>query len=307
MTKRKLPIPLRLANKYITKILKDDIFGLAAEMAFYLLTAFFPFIILLFIIATNVSDSMQKLLFNFISALPADAENTVMNILLNFTQSIPIVITASFLALWCTSNVINTLKKSLNRFYGAKEERGFIKTRLLCLLFALLIIVLIVLSFTLIIFGEGTGFLLRYLNYFKYRFKFLNTEYIWDRSRYLSVILIFLTGMTVIFKFLPSKKLKLSSVICGSLLTALTWCIASWGFSFYINNFSRYHVIYGSLAGIVILTTWVYMSGFVILLGGELNAFLYRTGKAKRLATLRKKQHGKADTLRKKTIEVDEN
>ncbi len=284
MTKQKLPVPLRLINKYLNKIFKDDIFGLAAEMAFYLLTAFFPFIILLFIVATTVSDRMQSLLFNLIRALPAEAETAIMNMLLNFTGSLAIIITASFLALWCISNVINTLKKSLNRFYGVQEERGFIKTRLICLLFALLIIVLIVLSFALIIFGEGTGFLLRYLNYFK----FLNAEKVWDWSRYLAIILVFLIGMTAIFKILPNKKLKLSSVISGSVLTALAWCVASWGFSYYVNNFSRYHVIYGSLAGIVILTTWVYMSGFVILLGGELNAFLYRTKKAKRLIALRK-------------------
>ena len=286
MSNRKHNSTLKLVSRYVTKILKDDIFGLSAEMAFYLLTAFFPFIILLFIIATNVSEQMQNLLLNLIHALPTDAEEIIMSMLLNFTGSITIVVTSAFLALWCTSNVINTVKKALNRFYGINETRSFLETRLMSLFFALIIILIIILSFALIIFGEGTGILLRYLNYFSS----LGAQRVWNRSRYIVIICVFLVSISAMFKVLPNKRLKLSSVIGGSALTTAAWCVASWGFAFYVNNFSRYHVIYGSLAGVIILTTWVYMSGFVILAGGELNAFLYKTRMAKRLRNLHKKK-----------------
>ncbi len=279
--KKRFPI-FSLTAKYIKRILKDDIFGLSAEMAFYLLTAIFPFIILLFIIATNVSEQMQNLLFNLIEALPAEAEQIIMDMLLNFTGSLTIILTASFFALWCTSNVINTVKKALNRFYNASETRAFWKTRLMSMGFSLIIIVIIVLSFALIIFGEGTGILLRYLNYFSS----INTQKAWNLSRYLVIICVFLVSISAMFKILPNRKLKLSSVIGGSTLTTVAWCVASWGFSFYVNNFSRYHVIYGSLAGVVILTTWIYMSGFVILAGGALNAFIYKVKQAKRLENI---------------------
>lgn len=277
--KRKYPPTIRLVKKYFVKLFKDDIFGLSAEMAFYLLTAFFPFIILIFIIATNVSYKMQSLLFNLIQALPADAEEIVMNVLLNFTGSTTIVITACLFALWSTSNVINTITKSLNRFYGIKETRSYIKTRLMCLIFSFIIIATIVLCFALIIFGEGTGLLLRYLDYFS----FLNTEEVWNWSRYLVIITVFMLALTSMFKVLPNKKLKFSEVFVGAAMTTAAWCIASWGFSFYVNNFSRYHVIYGSIAGVIILTTWVYMSGFVILAGGIMNATLLKARKAKKI------------------------
>lgn len=281
MTK-KLPPAVRLVKKYFEKILKDDISGLSAEMAFYLLTAFFPFIILIFIIVTNVSDQMQTLLFNLIRALPADAEEIVMNMLLNFTGSTPIIITACLFALWSTSNVINTITKALNRFYSTSETRSFIKTRIWCLLFAVIIIITIILCFALIIFGEGTGILLRYLNYFK----FLNTEKVWNWSRYLTIIAVFILAVASMFKVLPNKKLKFKEVFFGSVLTTAAWSIASWGFSYYVNNFSRYHVIYGSIAGIIILITWVYMSSFVILAGGALNALLLKIRRAKRLKAI---------------------
>lgn len=280
--KKKSTPTIRLVKKYFVKLFKDDIFGLSAEMAFYLLTAFFPFLILIFIIVTNVSYQMQSLLFNLIRALPADAEEIVMNVLLNFTGSTTIIITACFFALWSTSNVINTITKSLNRFYGIKETRSYIKTRLMSLFFSFIIIATIVLCFALIIFGEGTGILLRYLDYFS----FLNTEIIWNWSRYLVIITVFMLALTSMFKVLPNKKLKFSEVFVGAAMSTAAWCVASWGFSFYVNNFSRYHVIYGSIAGIIILTTWVYMSGFVILAGGIMNSTLIKAKKAKKIHSI---------------------
>lgn len=272
----------KLLRGYVVKMFDDDIFGLSAEMAFYLLTALFPCIILIFVIATTVSSQMQSLLFSLIRTLPHEAEEVIMNMLLDFHGGLAIIITCSVLALWCISNVINTLRKAMNRFYGVTETRHFIKTRILGLFFALIIIVLVVLSFALIIFGEGTGHLLKYfLNLFK-------TADSWDRTRYIIVFPIFLAAVSVIFNALPNKKLHFKSVFGGAFLTTVTWGVASWGFSFYVNNFSRYHLIYGSLAGIVILTTWVYMTGFVILMGGELNALRFKTCKARRIRRIRK-------------------
>ena len=88
------------------------------------------------------------------------------------------------------------------------------------------------------------------------------------------------------FKVLPNKKLKFSEVFVGAAMSTAAWCVASWGFSFYVNNFSRYHVIYGSIAGIIILTTWVYMSGFVILAGGKMNSTLIKAKKAKKIHSI---------------------
>jgi len=285
MNKKESPT-IRLTKKYFLKTFKDDIFGLSAEMAFYLLTAFFPFLILIFIIATNVSEQMQSLLFNLIKALPNDAEDVVMNVLLNFTGSTPIIITSSIFALWSTSNVINTITKSLNRFYGVKENRSFIGMRLLYILFSIVIIIAIVLCFALIIFGEGTGFLLQYMDYFT----FINKGALWNWMRYLAVITVLMLSLSAVFMVLPNKKLKFSDVFIGAVLTTTAWCVVSWGFSYYVNNFSRYHVIYGSIAGIIILITWIYISGFIILAGGILNSILLEAKKARHLHTIYSKQ-----------------
>jgi len=275
---------LKMILMYCRKFNKHDTFGLTAEVSFYLLTAMFPFFILLFILASQISDTMQSFLMNIITFLPKDLENMVTEVLVSFTQSLPIIITATVFGLWYMSSVILTISKALNRFYGIRETRGYLKLKGLSLLFSLFIILLIIISFALIIFGEGTQFLLEKNNILS----FLIQESVWNYARYIGVFLVILITILAMFKILPNKFLSVKAVLAGATLTTIAWCITSYGFSFYVNYFSTYHILYGSLASVIVLITWVYLSAFVILLGGSLNAFWYRLRMAKKLTKARK-------------------
>ena len=88
--------------------------------------------------------------------------------------------------------------------------------------------------------------------------------------------------------FSVENKLSFRAVAAGAALTTVAWCIASYGFAFYVNYFSKYHVIYGSLTSIIVLITWIYISSFVILFGGSINAFWFRIRVAKKLSRIRK-------------------
>ncbi len=275
---------IKLITMYSHKLIKHDTFGLTAEMSFYLLTALFPFFILLFVIVTQISDNMQNLLLSLITFLPRDMENMITSLLLSFKQTIPIIVISSVLGLWYMSNVISTLTKALNRFYGVKETRGYFRLRAMFLFFAVSIIILVTLSFALIVFGEGTHFWLEYTNLLP----FLSVEKVWNYARYITIVLVIFITILIVFKHLPNKQLSLKAVAAGAALTTIAWCIASYGFAFYVNSFSKYHVIYGSLTSIIILITWIYLSAFVILFGGSINAFWYRIKVAKKINKYRK-------------------
>ena len=68
------------------------------------------------------------------------------------------------------------------------------------------------------------------------------------------------------------KDIKLKDSIPGAIFTTLGWLVTSTIFSYYVNNFSRYTITYGSLGGIIILLIWLYISSIIIVLGGEINA-----------------------------------
>ncbi len=283
MIKKKHSV-VKISAMYLKKMDKHDTFGLTAEMSFYLLTALFPFFILLFVIATQISDNMQNMLLNVITYLPRDMEEMITSMLLNFKQSLPIIITSAVFGLWYMTSVISTITKALNRFYEVKETRGFWRMKGMCLLYSIFIILLVIMSFALIIFGEGTQFFLKYKNFIP----FLSEETVWNIARYIVVFLAIFVTILIMFKNLPNKKLTSKAVAAGAALTTLAWCVASYGFAFYVNSFGTYHVIYGSLTGIIVLITWVYITSFVILFGGSINAFWYRLSLAKRISRARK-------------------
>ena len=263
---------VKLVLTYCRKFDKQDTFGLAAEMSFYLFTALFPFVILLFVIATLISTSMQEMLFSLISYLPRDMENVITELLMSFKGSLPIILLSAGLGIWYMGSVIITLTKAINRFYSIKETRKYIILRIRAMFFAIFIIVIMFLTFTLLIFGRETQGLVTQVSFFK----FMDIQRLWDFARYLLCILVIFFSMSFIFMKLPNQKFKFKSIACGSALTTIAWCITSYGFSFYVTNIADYHVIYGSLASIVVLVTWIYLSAFVILLGASLNSFWHR-------------------------------
>ena len=77
---------------------------------------------------------------------------------------------------------------------------------------------------------------------------------------------------SLIYKYLPNKRLKPKNIRVGAIFATIGWVLTSLVFSFYVNNFAHYEKVYGSLGGMVILIIWLYISTLVILIGGELNA-----------------------------------
>jgi membrane protein len=85
------------------------------------------------------------------------------------------------------------------------------------------------------------------------------------------------------YYFLPDVEQKFRFITPGSVLGTLLWLLATWGFGQYVSSFANYNVTYGSLGGVIVLLTWLYLSGFIFVMGGELNAILEHaamTGKA---------------------------
>ncbi len=250
----------------IQKIADDEMLLRASSVSFYILLAFFPFVIILFLLSTYISPTISNWLLYAIEVFPDEVEGIITSLVTNTEISSALIFVLVGVSVWTLSSALVTLSNSLNVFYKVKETRSYLITRLLAILWAILFLVLIVSIMVIVVFGDLIlSMIYRHLGIQPHGIAFEIMGY-----ATLYVIVTFL--IAVIYKFVPNIKITFLSVIKGAATSTLLWGITSYAFSIYVNNFARYHLLYGSIAGIIILITWIYITSMVLLLGGEINS-----------------------------------
>ena len=219
----------------------------AAEVGFYLLLSLFPF--LLFTISAVVFIPIIYLnkYINILESLIPSSAFIILNGLIRSVignRSIKLLISSFFLAIWSISKAVKSLIRGINRSYGVNENRSFFK-------------VLFISLFVFDLIGLDKYFI-----------------YIWNILRYSVGILFVISILVILYTYMPNTKMKVRDSVPGAVLSTFLWIIVTYGYSFYVNNFSNYDVIYGSLGGVIVLITWLYLSSWTILAGSELNARL---------------------------------
>jgi membrane protein len=170
--------------------------------------------------------------------------------------------------IWSASNGISAIVTAFNKAYNVKESRSFIVSRGMAILLTFGMIFVLILAIVLPIFGREIGiFLFSQLGYTSEFIKLWNTL-----SLLVSAIILFLI-FTGLYWIAPNVKLKCRSAFPGAAFATLGWIISSVCLSFYVGNISNYSLTYGSIGAIIVLMIWLYISAFIIILGGEINAF----------------------------------
>ncbi len=278
-----LPSPIKkFANgikNFYANFVEGDFFGLAAEISFYILSTFFPMIILIFTAGSAISLNYTDTMFRVLSMLPDKAETLIVSMIVSHTESAMVIGITAFLSLTTMSGLILVAEKGLIRFYKCEDNRSFWKSELMAIFFAVLFFISIILSIGLIIFGRTIAELI--INYSSTPELALK---LWNISRYIVIIVFIALTISALYKALPTVRLKLWEVIPGALFTTIAWYMASMIFAVYVNNFPQYEIIYGSLAGFACMIVWIYMIGIIILAGAKINAMIYHWRRARKLA-----------------------
>ncbi|MDR7238373.1 YihY/virulence factor BrkB family protein [Neobacillus drentensis] len=252
------------------RIDEDDLPGLSAQLAYYFLLSLFPLLIVLFTLLPYIPIPHQDMLGLIRDFAPVEAMDLIeknvhdiMNDRNGGLLSFGIIGT-----IWSASNGIEAIVKAFNKAYNVKESRSFIVSRGMAILLTFGMILVLILAIVLPIFGREIGlFLFTRMGY--------TTEFIklWDTlSRLVSAIILFLI-FTGLYWIAPNVKLKCRSAFPGAAFATIGWIISSLGLTFYVGNISNYSLTYGSIGAIIVLMIWLYISAFIIILGGEINAF----------------------------------
>jgi membrane protein len=274
-----MPAPdWKASVKRAVKEFKEDRGTLtAAGMAFYWFLSIFPamlaFVGVLGMI--NVSDdTIRKITDKITNTLPGGAGDMLKSAISEGATKAGLIsaLVGVAVALWSASSGAVGMQIGLDVAYDVKDDRKFVKKRLVA--FELLAVVLVLggLATALIVFGEPLGNVLRDNLPFGSAFVL-----VWTITRWVGGLIALVGLFAAIYYLAPNRDTpKWVWVSPGGILAAAIWLVASLGFSFYVSSFGNYAETYGPLAGVAVLLLWLYLTALAVILGGELNAELER-------------------------------
>jgi len=262
---------ITFGKQLFARFFEDDVLGLSAQLAYFFLLSLFPFMIFLVTLLGYVPLEYQDLMDFLATYVPNDLINLIesnMDQIVNQRNggllSIGIIGT-----LWSASNAINAIVRAFNKAYRVKESRSFVVSRLIAIVLLIAMLVVIIVAFLLPIFGHMIGVYI--FSFFGVTEEFLK---VWNMLRWVISSVIFFTVFLSLYRLAPNKKIRVKDVIFGAIFATIGWQLSSLGFSFYVNTMGNYSTAYGSLGGVIVLMIWFFITGIIIITGGEINALL---------------------------------
>ncbi len=260
---------VRLIKEVFRKSKDDNISAIAGQLSYQLILAFFPFLLFLLTVSAYIPKISDNFLYALKEILPDSAFGIVEGILNSAMKNSngTLLSFGMIAAIWITSDGLAVLIKGINKAYGCDKKRRFFRMKGVSLLFTFGLIIAIILSILLIIFGELFGEYLFGLLGESQKFKNF-----WEIVRLPFSGLIIISLLSALYYFAPCKRPSINMVLPGAVFSAFAWILASGLISFYFNSFEYFANTYGSIGGIIILLVWLYWSGIIVMLGAEINA-----------------------------------
>lgn len=260
-----------IIKKLYERFNDDEVPALASQLAYSLITSFFPFLIFLMAVVGFSSLKSTDVLQQLNNVLPESAYKLVSKTIKNLIEAKQTnLLSFGFIfTIWSAASGLQAIINGLNKAYDEKETRSFIKIAIISILFTFILIMLIILLISFLVFGQIIG--KEVTEWYGYPEIVLT---LWNIVRYMIIIATLLILLSLMYRYMPCKKLSLKETLPGACFSTVAWIIASMAFAFYVNNFGNYSVAYGSVGAIFILLTWLYLISIIIIIGGELNATL---------------------------------
>lgn len=267
------PLPLYTVASFFFKELKEDsLINRASSLAYSFMLAIFPVIIFLFTLIPYIPvKGFQDALLNLIATiLPNNAYQafytTIEEIVKIHNFSL---LSFGFLSatIFATNGVIK-LMRAFNKSSLVAESRTWLKKRWIALVLTIFIAFTLIVAISILVIGQA---IISYIQHGLHS-KSSIWVYIIMFSRWVIVVALFFATVSILYRYAPAHKRKWKFLSPGSILATFLAVFTSLGFSFYINNFSSYNKIYGSIGTLIVVMLWLYLNSLIILIGFELNA-----------------------------------
>lgn len=287
---------LRLIRAFIKKINNDGISALSAHAAFFVLISFFPFVMFLLTLLSYFPNFSETLPSVNLSFLPSAVSSMIVQAFTELSDRAngTILSVTVVLAIWSASRGILSIMRGLNSIHNIRETRNYIVTRIMATGYTIVFAVLLLVMILIFVFGNQLTLLL--VERFPTLGDFALLIISFRTAVGISVLILF---FLLIFISLPNRKTSFWCELPGAVLTATGWVGFSFLFSFYVNNFSNYTAIYGSLTAIVLCMLWLYACMYILFIGAEINSILGNPSVRKAALSLLRKQPSSTDETNK--------
>lgn len=256
----------------VYRIGKDDASGLAAQMTYHFVLAMFPMLIFLLTLLP-VFNIDQSRITDMLSSAPSETSSIIKSVIGDVTKNSSggLLSVGLILAIWSASNGMTAIMNSFNVAYDVEDSRNGILLKLLSVVFTIVMGFVFLIAMALPTLGSAIS---------HYLFGPLGLDsqikWIFTLLRVVLPLIIILLLFIVLYSVASNVKTKFRSVLPGAIFTSVIWLLGSFAFGWYISNFGNYSKTYGSIAGIIILLIWLYLTSFIIIIGAEINAIIHQ-------------------------------
>jgi len=249
----------------------NHVLAFAAALSYYFVMAFFPGLITLAAIVSYlpIPDLFNTIISTMARVVPPESMGLIRRIVADVISANRGALLSFGLlgTIWTCSSGFAAMIEALNVAYDVPETRPFWKTRLLAIEMTFVIGTLVTFAFAFMILGPRfCEFLANQLG--------LSAMYavIWPVVRYALAVTFIVLAVGGLYYLGPNLKQSFQDFLPGAVLAVVGWIFLSDGLSLYFHKFAHLNKTYGVLGGGVALLTWLYWSGFLILLGAEFNS-----------------------------------
>lgn len=275
----KVLLSFKTLKATVREFMRDNATGLAAQLAYYLILALFPFLLVLVSLmgTFGTPEFATTVLTYFQRVMPAevyDLFNDFLGPIISGNRPAPGLLSFGILfTIWSSSGAFAALIDALNRAYDVQETRPFWKVRGIAVLMTLGLSVLVLVGVLLLVLGPGIGSALA--GFFGLDDTF---ELAWNIARWPVALMFMVFAVALLYYFAPDAGQPFRWITPGGFVGVILWVIASLAFSVYVNEFGQgsYNQTYGSIGVVIVLLLYLYIASLTILFGATLNATLVR-------------------------------
>ena len=243
----------------------------AAYGAYFLILSAFPALLLVLNSLRYTALTVADLTAVLENVLPEALMDSVQELISSTYRSASSAVAgvSVLTLLWSSSKGVYGLLKGLNAVYGVEEDRGYVYTRGISVVYALLFLVVLVLTLVLHVFGNTLTNLLHGIENPVVMFL---VDLIDLRSVLLLAVQVLL--FTAIYMVLPNRRNGFWESLPGAAFSSVGWAVFSWAYSVYVTHFSKISNIYGSVYSVAVSMLWLYCCVSILFYGAALNKLL---------------------------------